>query len=81
MNKHKLLIGLLVAGLFTAGLGAGVFPASADQRTFKVTYFDGRTEVVTLEVPADTPVGSVAIPGAALIEDITPVPLPGSTTP
>jgi len=81
MNKHKLLIGLLVAGLFTAGLGAGVFPASADQRTFKVTYLDGRTEVVTLEVPAGTPAGSVAIPGAALIEEVTPVPLPLSPTP
>jgi len=87
MNKHKLLIGLLVAGLFTAGLGAGVFPASADLRTFQVTYYDGRTEVVTIDVPAGAPASSV-IPGAASIVDITqgvppvlPTPKPPASEP
>jgi hypothetical protein len=86
MNKRKLLIGLLVAGLFTAGLGAGVFPASADQRTYKVTFVGGTSTVVTLDVPAGTPVDQVTIPGIALpvlsIEDITPAsttPAPSST--
>ena len=77
MNKHKLLIGLLVAGLFTAGLGAGVFPASADQRTYKVTFVGGTTTVVDpgRRRPA-RPLDQVVIPGAELpvlsIEDITP---------
>ena len=76
MNKHKLLIGLLVAGLFTAGLGAGVFPASADLRTFKVTFQGGQVQVFTLEVPAGTPASQAPIPAApgtiVSIEDITP---------
>ncbi|MCW2991247.1 MAG: peptidoglycan DD-metalloendopeptidase family protein [Solirubrobacterales bacterium] len=76
MNKHKLLIGLLVAGLFTAGLGAGVFPASAEQRTYQVTYVGGRTDVVTLDLPAGTPVDQVSIPGAVSIIDITPPSVP-----
>ncbi|MFL5845401.1 MAG: lytic murein transglycosylase [Solirubrobacteraceae bacterium] len=87
MNKHKLLIGLLVAGLFTAGLGAGVFPASADQHTYKVTFVGGTSTIVTLDVPAGTPVDQVTIPGVALpvlsIEDITPAsstPAPAPTT-
>src|SRR3954462_5077426 len=83
MNKRKLLIALLVAGLFTAGLGAGLVPASADQRTFRVTFVGGTTTVVTLDIPADTPVSQVQIPGVSLpilsIEDITPPPPPAET--
>jgi hypothetical protein len=82
MNKRKLLISLLVAGLFTAGLGAGVFPAAADQRTFQVTFVGGTTTIVTLDIPAGTPLDQVTIPGVSLpilsIEDITP---PASTSP
>src|SRR3954454_18618532 len=88
MHKRKLLIGLLVAGLFTAGLGAGLVPASADQRTFRVTFVGGTTTVVTLDIPADTPVDQVQIPGVTLgivsIEEITPPPAqtsaPATTT-
>ena len=80
MNKHKLLIGLLVAGIFTAGLGAAIFPASAEQRTFRVTFQGGTTTIVTLDVPAGTAASQVSIPGAALpivgIEDITPAGAP-----
>src|SRR3954447_10215441 len=80
MNKRKLLIGLLVAGLFTAGLGAGVFPASADQRSFKVTFVGGTSTVVTLDLPAGTPLDQVTVPGVSLpvlsIEEVTP---PSST--
>ena len=85
MNKRKLLIGLLVAGLFTAGLGAGLVPASADQRTFLVTFVGGTTTVVTLDVPAGTPADQVTIPGVSLpvlsVEDITPLPLPTAPEP
>ena len=82
MNKRKLLISLLVAGLFTAGLGAGVFPAAADQRTFQVTFVGGTTTIVSLDVPAGTPLDQISIPGVSLpilsIQDITP---PASTAP
>src|SRR3954454_12317746 len=91
MHKRKLLIGLLVAGLFTAGLGAGLVPASADQRTFRVTFVGGTSTVVTLDVPIAPPASQVQIPGVTLpilsIEDITPPPAttttapPASTTP
>src|SRR5689334_11204160 len=84
MHKRKLLIGLLVAGLFTAGLGAGLVPASADQRTFRVTFVGGTSTVVTLDIPAGTPASQVQIPGVSLpilsIEDITPPPPPATTT-
>jgi hypothetical protein len=83
MHKRKLLIGLLVAGMFTAGLGAGLVPAAADQRTFRVTFAGGTTTVVTLDIPAGTPLDQVTVPGVSLpiisIEDITP-PLPVTIT-
>src|SRR4051794_31792194 len=82
MNKRKLLIALLVAGLFTAGLGAGLVPASADQRTFRVTFVGGTTTVVTLDIPAGTPLDQVTVPGVSLpvlsIEEVTPA---SSSTP
>jgi len=76
MNKRKLLIGLLVAGLFTAGLGAGVFPASADQRTFRVTFVGGTSTTVSLDLPAGAGLSQIKIPGVSLavasIQEITP---------
>ena len=84
MNKRKLLIGLLLAGLFTAGLGAGVFPASADQRTFVVTLATGQTVTVTMDVPPGTPLDQIHPPGIATpivgITEITPPAAP-STAP
>ena len=84
MNKSKLLIALLVAGLFTAGLGAGVFPASADQRTFLVTFAGGQAQTVTLDVPAGTPLSEIRVPGVDLpivsIQDITPAAAPTTAT-
>src|SRR4029078_13656538 len=85
MHKRKLLLVLLVAGLFTAGLGAGLVPASADQRTFRVTFVGGTTTVVTLDIPADTPLNQVTVPGVSLpvlsIEEITPPSSSTATTP
>src|SRR5690349_8104014 len=85
MHKRKLLIGLLVAGLFTAGLGAGLVPAAADQRTFQVTFVGGTTTVVTLDLPAGAPLSSVQVPGVSLpiqsIVEITPPPVSVPSTP
>src|SRR3954447_18851332 len=88
MHKRKLLIGLLVAGLFTAGLGAGLVPAAADQRKFQITFAGGTTTVVTLDIPAGTPLDQVTVPGVSLpivsIQEITPPPAttsaPATTT-
>src|SRR3954452_17258291 len=88
MHKRKLLIGLLVAGLFTAGLGAGLVPAAADQRTFQITFVGGTTTVVTLDIPAGTPLDQVKVPGVSLpivsIQESTPPPAttaaPATTT-
>ncbi|MDX6641708.1 MAG: hypothetical protein QOF12_2719 [Solirubrobacteraceae bacterium] len=78
MNKRKLLIALLVAGLFTVGLGAGVFPASADQRTFVITLATGQSMTVTLDVPPGTPLSDIHPPGVSTpvvgIQEITPAP-------
>ena len=60
MHKRKLLIGLLVAGLFTAGLGAGLVPASAEPHTFRVTFAGGTSTVVTLDIPPGTPAAAAA---------------------
>src|SRR3954471_8215301 len=80
MHKRKLLIGLLVAGLFTAGLGAGLVPAAADQRTFQITFVGGTSTVVTLDIPANTPLDQVTVPGVSLPivspQEITPPPAP-----
>src|SRR4051812_6394094 len=62
MNKRKLLIGLLVAGLFAAGFGTSIFPASADQRTYVITLATGQTVTVTEDVPSGTPADQVPQP-------------------
>src|SRR4051794_22548269 len=65
MNKRKLLIGLLVAGMLSAGFGTAIFPASADQRTFVITLATGQTVTVTEDVPPGTPVQDVQPPNIA----------------
>src|SRR3954467_1751605 len=62
MNKRKLLIGLLVAGLLSAGFGTSIFPASADQRTYVITLATGQTVTVTEDVPSGTPADQVPQP-------------------
>ena len=66
MTKRKLLIGLVTAGLFSAGFGAAVFPASAQLRTLKVTLVDGSTVTVQVDVPAGTPLDQIKLPQIAL---------------
>jgi murein DD-endopeptidase MepM/ murein hydrolase activator NlpD len=85
MNKRKLLIGLLLAGLFTVGLGAGVFPASADQRTFVVTLLGGQTITVSMDVPPGTPLDQIHPPGVSTpvvgVQEVTPAPAPTQPAP
>ena len=63
MNKRKLLIGLATAGVFTAGFGAAVFPASAELRTLTITLLGGAQVKVTVDVPPGTPLDKIALPG------------------
>src|SRR3954470_20773371 len=85
MHKRKLLIGLLVAGLFTAGLGAGLVPAAADQRSFHIEFLGGTSTDITLDIPADLPLDQVQVPGVSLpivsIQETTPPPAPATTAP
>src|SRR4051812_24833131 len=81
MNKRKLLIGLLVAGLFAAGFGTAIFPASADQRTFVITLATGQTVTVTEDVPAGTPVTDVQPPPNIATPVVGVQEVPTSTAP
>jgi hypothetical protein len=85
MKNRKLLIGLATAGTFSAGLGANLLPASAQQRTLLVTLLGGQTVTVTVDVPPGTPLDQVKIPGVSAaivsIQDVTPQPQPTDPAP
>jgi murein DD-endopeptidase MepM/ murein hydrolase activator NlpD len=79
MNKRKLLIGLTTAGLFSAGFGAAVLPAGAQQRTLTVTLLDGQVITVTVDVPPGTPLDQIQVPGittpiVSITDGVTPPP-------
>jgi murein DD-endopeptidase MepM/ murein hydrolase activator NlpD len=75
MSKRKLLIGLITAGVFLASFGAAV-PASAEQRTLRVTLLGGAQITVTVDVAPGTPLDQIKIPGVSTpivsVQDITP---------
>src|SRR3954470_249013 len=81
MNKRKLLIGLLVAGLLSAGFGTAIFPASADQRTYVITLATGQTVTVTEDVPSGTPVTDVQPPPNIVTPVVGVQQVPTSTAP
>jgi hypothetical protein len=63
--KRKLLIGLATAGLFLAGFGSAVLPASADPHNYVLTLANGTTVPWTGEpgtAPRTITVAGVAIP-------------------
>jgi hypothetical protein len=63
MTKRKLLTGLASAGIFSAGFGTAVLPASAQLRALTVTLLGGTTTQVTADVPPGTPLDQIKIPG------------------
>jgi len=77
MNKRKLLSGMAAAGVFSAGFGAAVYPASAELRTLTVTLLGGTTVQVQVDVPPGTPLDQIKLPGISLpvigISDSGPV--------
>jgi hypothetical protein len=80
MRRRKLLIGLMSAGVFTAGFSAAVFPASAELRTITVTLLGGQTVTVQVDTPPDGDTTSsdalpgVSTPTASVPTDATPAP-------
>jgi hypothetical protein len=76
MHTRKLLIGLIVAGLFAAGFGNTILPAGAQEQTVYVTLATGETVPVTVDVPPGTPVDQIPVPTAT-----TPIVSVSSTPP
>jgi hypothetical protein len=78
MNKRKLATGMAAAGVFSAGFGAAVYPASAEQRTITVTLLGGATVQIKVDVPPGTPLDQIKLPGINLpvisISDSGPAP-------
>lgn len=93
MNTRKLVTGLVAAGVLSLGLGASVFPASADmvQRTVVVTLKDGKTMSASVTVAAGSgcdpsTVGAAGANAVAVTCQDTPVappppPAPTATAP
>jgi len=88
MTRRKLLTLLATAGIGTAGYGAVATPASAELRSLRVTFVDGRQVTLTVDVAPGTPVEAAPLPGVtaavARVEDlgsaVVPSPTPGVTS-
>jgi hypothetical protein len=82
ITKRRLLIGLTSAGVFCAGLGAGVLPAPAQQKMLIVTLLGGKTITVPVDVPPGTPLDKIKIPGITTpIVSVSEAPQPQSDQP
>src|SRR3954451_11779663 len=95
--KRKLVIGLVAAGLFLAGFGGAVLPASADPHHFLLKLANGATVPWTGEpgaAPSTITVAGVAVPVVsvqdlgAVVQQVTPTvatppppPTPSAPTP
>jgi hypothetical protein len=60
--RRKLILGLIVAGLFMAGFGAATFPALAELRVITITLQGGQEITTTVDVPSGTPVDQIKLP-------------------
>src|SRR3954454_9364996 len=90
--KRKLVIGLVAAGLFLAGFGGAVLPASAEPHHFVLNLANGTSIPYTGEpgtAPSTITVAGVAIPVVsvqdlgAVVQQVTPTvatPPPPTTT-
>jgi murein DD-endopeptidase MepM/ murein hydrolase activator NlpD len=83
--KRKLVIGLVAAGLFLAGFGGAVLPASAEPHHFLLKLANGATVPWTGEpgaAPSTITVAGVAVPVVsvqdlgAVVQQVTPPPPP-----
>jgi murein DD-endopeptidase MepM/ murein hydrolase activator NlpD len=81
MHTRKLLIGLIVAGLFAAGFGNSILPAGADERTVYVTLATGETVPVTVDVPPGTPADQIPVPTVSTpVVSVSDTPPPTTST-
>jgi len=81
MHTRKLLIGLVVAGLFAAGFGNTIIPAGADERTVYVTLATGETVPVTVTAPAGTPADQIPVPTVSTpVVSVSDQPPPSTST-
>jgi hypothetical protein len=81
MNR-KLLTALASAGIMAVGVGATATPALAKQRVFLVTFTDGSTVTLMLDVPAETPLEQVQLPALPLpVAEVTELPPDAVPTP
>jgi murein DD-endopeptidase MepM/ murein hydrolase activator NlpD len=81
MHTRKLLIGLVVAGLFAAGFGNTILSAGADERTVYVTLATGETVPVTVTAPAGTPADQIPVPTVSTpVVSVSDSPPPTSST-
>src|SRR4051794_37114291 len=80
MHTRKLLIGLVVAGLFAAGFGNSILPAGAEERTVYVTLVTGETVPVTVTAPAGTPADQIPVPTVSTpVVSVSDSPPPATT--
>ena len=81
MHTRKLLIGLVVAGLFAAGFGNTILPAGAQERTVYVTLVTGETVPVTVTAPAGTPADQIPVPTVSTpVVSVSDQPPPSTST-
>src|SRR5437868_4245944 len=79
--RPRVAAALGVAGLATAGLGAGVLGAHAEVRTFQLSLRDGSVQTVSVDIPAGTDPWTVSWPGidsgdiVAIAEQQNPAPV------
>src|SRR4051812_43993542 len=83
MRFRKLILGVLLAGVITAGLAVAVLPASAEKRQITITLLGGRQVVVTVDVPPGTPLDAIQLPSFSVpivgVTDSGPLPEPTTT--
>ncbi len=65
-HKRRLLIALAMTGGVGVGLATIASPAAATPRTFELTLLGNIKRTITLDIPADTPLDQVKIPGLKL---------------
>jgi len=82
-HKRRLLIALVATGGMSVGLGSLATTANAVNRTFVITVAGNIKKTVTVDVPADTPIGQIALPsvlGLPILDitEITPQQAPAA---
>jgi murein DD-endopeptidase MepM/ murein hydrolase activator NlpD len=65
-HKRRLLIALAMTGGIGVGLGTIASPAAAVPRSFELTLLGNIKRTITLDIPADTPLDQVKVPGLKL---------------